>query len=60
MQIKTLIIETVSLQGFSMDSFMGHPFGIMMQIVPDRRFLPRCGRCGHPGKYRNPRPCIEI
>lgn len=56
MHIKTLIIETLSLQGFRIDSVMGHPFGIMIQIVPDRRFLPRCGRCGHPGKYRDTRP----
>jgi hypothetical protein len=56
MQIKTLITETLPLQGFRIRSLMRHPFDILIQIVPDRRFLPRCGRCGRPGKYRDTRP----
>ncbi len=56
MQIKSLIKKTLSLQGFCIHSVTGCAFGISIQIVPDRRFLPRCGRCDLPGKYRDTRP----
>lgn len=56
MQINKLIRETLSLQGFRIHSVNGHLFGINIQITADRRFLPRCGRCGRPGKYRDTRP----
>jgi transposase len=56
MQIKSLIRKTLSLQGFRILSVSGCVSGISIQIVPDRRFLPRCGRCGLPGKYRDTRP----
>ena len=56
MQIKTLIKKTLTLQGFRIVSVSGCISGISIQIVPDRRFLPRCGRCSLPGKYRDTRP----
>jgi transposase len=56
MQINKLIRETISLRGFRIHSVNGHAFGINIKIVADRRFLPRCGRCGLPGKYRDTRP----
>jgi len=56
MQVKTLIIETLELQGFRIGSVTKYPVGIFVQIEPDRRFKPRCGRCGLPGKYRDTRP----
>ena len=56
MQIKSLIRKTISLQGFRILSVSSCISGINIHIVPDRRFLPRCGRCGLPGKYRDTRP----
>ena len=55
MPIKSLIKETISLQGFRVDSIDRYSFGINIKIVPDRRYRPRCGKCGHTGKYRDTR-----
>ena len=55
MQIKSLIKETISLQGFRIESVIKCSFGIYIQIVPDRRFKVLCGQCGLPGKYRDTR-----
>jgi len=55
MPIKSLIKETLSLQGFRVDSIDRYSFGINIKIVPDRRYRPRCGKCGHTGKYRDTR-----
>ena len=56
MPIRSLIKETISLQGFRVDSIERCCFGIGIKIVPDRRYKPRCGRCGQTGKYRDKRP----
>lgn len=56
MPIRSLIKETISLQGFRVDSIEQCCFGISIKIVPDRRYRPRCGRCGQTGKYRDKRP----
>ena len=56
MPIKSLIKETLSLQGFRVDSIDRYSFGLNIKIVPDRRYRPRCGKCGHTGKYRDTRP----
>ena len=56
MPIRSLIKETISLQGFRVDSIERCCFGISIKIVPDRRYRPRCGRCGQTGKYRDKRP----
>jgi transposase len=55
MPIKSLIRETIPLQGFRIDSVDRFSFGIGIKIVPDYRFNPRCGKCGNPGKYRDSR-----
>jgi transposase len=55
MPIKSLIRETISLQGFRIDSVDRFSFGIGIKIAPDYRFNPRCGRCGKPGRYRDSR-----
>jgi len=55
MPIKSLIRETISLQGFRVESVDKFSFGIGIKIVPDYRFNPRCGKCGHPGRYRDSR-----
>ena len=52
MPIKSLIRETISLQGFRIDSVDIFSFGIGIKIAPDYRFNHRCGRCGKPGGYR--------
>jgi transposase len=56
MHVKSLIKETLPLQGFRIDSVERYPFGISVRILPDLRFHPLCGRCGRPGKYRDTRP----
>ena len=56
MPIRSLIKETLSLQGFRGDSIDRHSFGLNIKIVPHRRYRPRCGKCGHTGKYRDTRP----
>ncbi len=56
MPIRSLIKGTTSLQGFRVDSIERCCFGISIKIVPDRRYRPRCGRCGQTGKYRDKRP----
>jgi transposase len=55
MPIKSLIKETLSLQGFRVDSIDRYSFGLNIKIVPDRRYRPRCGKCGYTGKYRDTR-----
>jgi len=56
MLIETLIKETISLQGFRIDSIDRYSFGITVKIAPDKRYRPLCGKCGSPGKYRDTRP----
>lgn len=60
MLIRSLIKETLSLQGFRVDSIDRSNFGINMKIIPDRRYRPRCGKCGHTGKYRDTRPARQF
>jgi len=48
MPIKSLITETISLQGFRIDSVDRFSFGIGIKIAPDYRFNPRCEKCGKP------------
>lgn len=55
MLIKSLIRETISLQGFRIESVDRFSFGIGIKIVPDYRFNPRCGKCDNPGRYRDSR-----
>jgi transposase len=56
MPIRSLIKETLSLQGFRVNLIDRCSFGLHIKVVPDRRYRPRCGKCGHIGKYRDTRP----
>ena len=55
MLIKTLIKETLSLQGFRVELIEQFNFGISVKLVPDQRYKPRCGHCGCLGQYRDTR-----
>lgn len=56
MLIKSLIKDTLSLQGFRVELIDRYSFGISVKIVPDKRYKPRCGKCGCLGQYRDTRP----
>ena len=56
MPLRSLIKDTIPLQGFRVCSIEKYYFGINIKIVPDRRYRPRCGKCNHIGKYRDTRP----
>jgi len=56
MLIKSLIKDTLSLQGFRVELIDRYSFGISVKIVPDQRYKPRCGKCGCLGQYRDTRP----
>ena len=55
MLIRSLIKDTLSLQGFRVKLIDRYNFGISVKIVPDKRYKPRCGQCGRPGQYRDTR-----
>ena len=46
MLIRSLIKDTLSLQGFRVEFIDRYNFGIGVNIVPDQRYKPRCGQCG--------------
>jgi transposase len=56
MPIRSLIKETLSLQGFRVEAIDRYAFGIGVKIVADLRYRPHCGKCGLPAKYRDTRP----
>ena len=49
MSLRSLIKDTIPLQGFRVYSIEKYYFGINIKIVPDRRYRPRCGKCNHIG-----------
>jgi len=55
MPLQSLIKETIPLQGFKVVSVERMSFCIHVLIKPDRRYLPCCGRCANPGKFRDHR-----
>jgi transposase len=55
MLLENLIKETLDLQGFRVESVTRSVIGLLVQIVADRRFKPRCGVCGRSGTYRDRR-----
>ena len=59
MPFRSLIKDTIPLQGFRVCSIEKYYFGINIKIVPDRRYRQRCGKCNHIGKYRDTRPQRE-
>jgi transposase len=55
MLIAKLIKKTLPLQGFCVAHVTMSGDGLVVVIVPDARYSPRCGRCGTPGTYRDRR-----
>jgi transposase len=50
-----MIRETLQLQGFRIESIHKSILGLLVQLVADRRFKPRCGVCGALAEYRDRR-----
>lgn len=55
MLIATIIRQTVSLQGFKIESVEENNCTIIAKLAPDQRFRPRCGVCKAVGIYRDMR-----
>lgn len=53
MLVEQIIRETLELQGFRIASVEKNSFELLVTIVPDLRYHPRCGRCNTPGDYRD-------
>ena len=60
MLIRSLIKDTLSMQGFRVELIDRYGFGISVKIVPDQRYKPRCGQCGCPGQYRDNKTSAAI
>jgi len=55
MLIETITRQTVSLQGFKIESVKQDSGTIVVNLAPDKRFRPRCGVCKSVGVYRDRR-----
>lgn len=55
MRIETLVKDTLELKGFRVAGVEGDTEEIVVRIVPDGRYAPRCGQCGGKGRYRDRR-----
>jgi len=55
MLLESLVKATVELQGFRVVAVTGDTAGLAVELAPDLRFSPRCGRCGARGRYRDTR-----
>ncbi len=53
MLIEQLIRETLEMQGFRIESVKKEGSELVVTIVPDLRYHPRCGVCNNPGDYRD-------
>jgi transposase len=53
MLIKTILKETLSLQGFKIDYITKINATIQVQLMPDQRYKPLCGHCRKPGRFRD-------
>lgn len=56
MTVEQLIRETVELQGFRVLRVSGGSHGLEAQLEADRRYRPRCSRCGTTARYRDRLP----
>ncbi len=56
MLIKTILKETVSLQGFKIISTTKTDKIIRVHLAPDKRHHHLCGRCLKPGRFHDIRP----
>ena len=55
MLVSKLIRNTLPLQGFCVEKVSTNGGSLAVQIIPDRRYSPLCGRCGRTGRYRDTR-----
>ena len=55
MLVESLIKATVALQGFRVTTVQGGTKGMVAELAADRRYAPRCSRCGKPAKHRDTR-----
>jgi transposase len=53
MLVEQLIRETLEMQGFRIESVNKSGSELVVTVVPDLRYHPRCGVCGTPGDYRD-------
>jgi len=53
MLVERLIRETLEMQGFRIESVKKAGSELVVTIVPDLRYHPRCGVCNSPGDYRD-------
>ena len=53
MLVEQIIRETLEMQGFRIASVEKNSLELLVTIVPDLRYHPRCGRCNTPGDYRD-------
>lgn len=53
MLVEQLIHETLEMQGFRVKSVAKPGSELIVTIVPDLRYHPRCGVCNSPGDYRD-------
>ena len=65
MLLESLVKATVELQGFRVVTVTGDAGGLVAELAPDRRFVPRCGQCGTRGVPRHPSgtalpPCTAV
>jgi len=56
MLLESLVKATVELQGFRVVTVTGDTGGLVAELAPDLRFVPRCGQCGTRSAYRDTRP----
>lgn len=56
MLVETLIQNTLEMQGFRVADVKIVHNRLEASLVPDRRYSPRCGVCGHKAVYRDTRP----
>ena len=53
MLVEQLIRATLEMQGFRIASVEKSSSELLVTIVADLRYHPRCGRCGNPSDYRD-------
>jgi len=53
MLVEQLIRETLDLQGVRIQSVVKAGSELIVTLMPDCRYHPRCGVCGSPGDYRD-------
>ena len=55
MLVESLFRATTQWQGFKVVAVRGSSTGLSAELAADRRYRPRCGRCGERAQYRDRR-----